>query len=408
MPLPPRMMLACRSSFWSRRSSPRSTLSITAVATASFCTLYPCVTWSASSSMTGRRTPVESTAATYECHTPPARAFCFSSVRRTLPSPVLRRPTSSAVAGVASPNAAAAAAAPTPRADLRVIERAMLFPRPSSGMAPGTVGRWRHGGQRKKDHCRWMQRFGLLSRERLCRADEVGDHLAEALAGVLLQEVAGAADGWVVQPGRTGYRVLEHGRHRTGDGIAVAERHEERLVPGGQLVPGGTVRRCRRIVRPGGDKAGHRAYRGFEALVRKRRVIGGEDLGGECRLATGLDEPRHVEPWRAQHGVAEPQPDLGHRLVARGQAGVGGHHPGEALRVVGDLGGLVGAAEPDQVRRDCAAAGIGEHGHYRAVEERPARLAVQQQHRRAVGGTRLDVGHPEGYLRVARLVPEAG
>src|SRR6266540_1614778 len=30
MPLPPRMMLACRSSFWSRRSSPRSTLSITA------------------------------------------------------------------------------------------------------------------------------------------------------------------------------------------------------------------------------------------------------------------------------------------------------------------------------------------------------------------------------------------
>ena len=146
-------------------------------------------------------------------------------------------------------------------------------------------------------------------------------------------------------------------------------------------------------------------------------------------LAAGCDQPRHVQRRRGSHHFAEPQPDLGHLLVAGGQPGVGRDHAGEPVRVLGDqpqpdqaapvlpdqgypaqvqrvegerpdplhvprvavvadLGRLVRPAEPDQVGGDRAQPGGGEHRHHVPVEERPARLAVQQQHRLAVGRAR--------------------
>src|SRR5712691_8946867 len=68
--------------------------------------------------------------------------------------------------------------------------------------------------------------------------DETGDHGAEPLAGVLLQEMAGSLDHWVLDARRARHGALEYGRHAAGDGVPVAERHEERLVPLRQPAPG--------------------------------------------------------------------------------------------------------------------------------------------------------------------------
>src|ERR1700735_1938341 len=64
--------------------------------------------------------------------------------------------------------------------------------------------------------------------------DEVGDHGAEPFAGVLLQEVPGTGNHRMDDSRRPRHGLLQHRRHRAGDRIAVAERHQERLVPGGQ------------------------------------------------------------------------------------------------------------------------------------------------------------------------------
>jgi len=79
------------------------------------------------------------------------------------------------------------------------------------------------------------------------------------------------------------------------------------------------------------------------------------------------------------------------------------------VAVVRDLGRLVRPAKPGQVGRDHPQSGVGEHRHHRAVKERPARLAVQQQHRLAVGRPGLHIGQPQlADVGVARRVPEAG
>jgi hypothetical protein len=87
--------------------------------------------------------------------------------------------------------------------------------------------------------------------------------------------------------------------------------------------------------------------------------------------------------------------------------------PGVA--VVGHLGRLVRAAEPDEVRCDHPQAGRYQGRDHRPVQERPRGLAVQQQHRLAAGRAGFDPGHPQRqtavgirHLGVPRLVPEVG
>src|SRR5580692_4069847 len=72
-------------------------------------------------------------------------------------------------------------------------------------------------------------------------ADEVRDHGSEKFTRVLLQEMAGAFDHWMLEARRPGHSFLQHRRHASGDRVAVAERHQERLIPSGQLTPGGPV-----------------------------------------------------------------------------------------------------------------------------------------------------------------------
>jgi hypothetical protein len=82
--------------------------------------------------------------------------------------------------------------------------------------------------------------------------------------------------------------------------------------------------------------------------------------------------------------------------------------------VVLAVGGLVTASEADQVGGDDAVPGRGEHRDHGAVEVRPRRLAVQQEHRGGVPRPLVDGVHPQpvdvevvGLERVAGQVGEA-
>ena len=148
-------------------------------------------------------------------------------------------------------------------------------------------------------------------------------------------------------------------------------------------------------------------------------------------------------------------PDVGHRVIAGWQSGVGRDDASESVRVLGDEaqadqatpvlpderdaaqiqdvldevpgpldlpgvgvvllpGRLVRAPEADKVGRDRAQSGVREDRQHRPVQERPGRFAVQQQHRLTVGWPRLDPRHLQraavlvGHQRVLRLVVEAG
>jgi hypothetical protein len=124
---------------------------------------------------------------------------------------------------------------------------------------------------------------------------------------------------------------------------------------------------------------------------RVRCVVRRADGGRHRAHAAGLDEPADIELGRTLNGLAERPPDLGHRQIPGGQPGVGDDDAGEAIPmfcgkpkadqatpvladerhlaqvkhierqgahplhvsgvgVILDPGGLVGAAEPDQVR----------------------------------------------------------
>ena len=74
-----------------------------------------------------------------------------------------------------------------------------------------------------------------------------------------------------------------------------------------------------------------------------------------------------------------------------------GPHPLDVrrVRVVGARRRLVGAAEADQVGRDRAQPGGGEHRDHRAVEEAPRRLAVHEQHDRRVARALVEVVHAQ-------------
>ena len=76
--------------------------------------------------------------------------------------------------------------------------------------------------------------------------------------------------------------------------------------------------------------------------------------------------------------------------------------------VVAALGRLVRAAEADQVGGDAPQSGVDQHRDHRPVEEAPRRLAVHEQHDRAVGRALVEVVHAQraavavGHLDVVR------
>ena len=160
------------------------------------------------------------------------------------------------------------------------------------------------------------------------------------------------------------------------------------------------------------------------------------DLVGDPPHAAGGDQPADVEHLGILDRVAEHPPDLGHVEVAGREAGVGGHDAREPVGVLGhqsqpeqpapvlaeqghlvqvevvqdqlthplDVAGegvvrqcerLVRPPEPDHVGRHAPDAGVDEDRDHVAVEEGPRRLTVQEQRNRPVGGTGVDVRHPQ-------------
>ena len=269
-------------------------------------------------------------------------------------------------------------------------------------------------------------------------------------AVVLLQEVPGSRDHRCSRPAGPGDGALfrmsamppvigSRSLNATRNGRS---RPPAAARPRGWLAPPGRPR--------GGHQAGHGPRPGEEASpgngARRRRRA--RSRAASC-LAPGLDQPRYAQRRCGTHDLAEPQPDVRHGMIPGGQAGVRRHHTREPVRmlgdqpqpdhaapvlpdqgqpaqlqpvegeradpfhvpciaVVGDRGRLVRPAEPDQVGGDRPETGLGQHRHHGAVQERPARLPVQQQHRLAVGGPGLHVGHPQvADVHVTRVVANA-
>ena len=191
-----------------------------------------------------------------------------------------------------------------------------------------------------------------------------------------------------------------------------------------------------RVVGPGRHQGGHRPDADLALLGRERRVVRRPDVVGHPAHAAGGDQPADVEHLGLLDRVAEHPPDLRHVEVAGREAGVGGHDAREPVGVLGhqpqpeqpapvlteqrhlvqvevvegqlahplDVPGegvvrqrerLVRPPEPDHVGRHAPDAGVGEDRDHVPVEERPRRLAVQQQRDRSVGGTGVDVRHPQ-------------
>jgi hypothetical protein len=63
------------------------------------------------------------------------------------------------------------------------------------------------------------------------------DVVSQLFAGVLLQEVSGAANQWVIDTLRAAHLTLEDLAHRPGDRVAVAEGNQDGGRAHGQLRP---------------------------------------------------------------------------------------------------------------------------------------------------------------------------
>ena len=184
-----------------------------------------------------------------------------------------------------------------------------------------------------------------------------------------------------------------------------------------------------------GTSSGKLSRAGGVAIVGEGRVVGRDDLGRERRGAAALHDPAHVEARRLLRELAPGEEGGPGRRVARRQEGVCRHHAREGARVLPDHAqpqqtapvltherdvtqarrcdeaaqpvhvlliavrlaarGLVGASEADEIGRHRAQARRDEDRNQLAVEKRPGRLAVQQQHDRRRARALVDVVHAQ-------------
>jgi hypothetical protein len=107
--------------------------------------------------------------------------------------------------------------------------------------------------------------------------------------------VPGAFDGGVRLPGGAGHAIDEHGLDAPEYRVTVAERAQERPVVAAQHVPGGGVRVMRGIVGRDRHQRGEHPGTGFVAVIGERRVVGGDDVGGQLADRAAADDPSDVE-----------------------------------------------------------------------------------------------------------------
>ena len=282
---------------------------------------------------------------------------------------------------------------------------------------------------------------------------EVRDDPAEFRALVLLEEVSGAFDHGVSLGHRARRGSPEHGVPPLRRRITVGEGGEKRTVEGAECVEGASVLPGALAPRRQSHEEGQLAGAGAERLVGIRGVVGVEHIGRNLRARRSLDEEARVELRQllshalivqqrgldgdpaVTHGVTGPRQRAGQRGVGRVERGVGRHHAGEPLGLLGQgaeadgpapvlhherdageadrseevqepsrvaahrIGGamarLVRATEADEIRGDRPEAPRRELRDDRPVEIRPGGLSVEQQHRMSALGPRIDVVQAE-------------
>jgi hypothetical protein len=218
-------------------------------------------------------------------------------------------------------------------------------------------------------------------------------------------------------------RVAERGRDLLADRerqgrVRVGPEDDRRPLVGGQRFGDRPALRGPRRLGLGRQDQREGTRSGLRLGARIGRLVGGDHVLAGILLAAGLDQEADRHVLVAGDVVAEFEPDLAHLLVAGERAGVHDHDPREALGVLDrepqadrpapvmddgggvsqvelldqgrhqldvtivgvpvEIGGLVGAPEAGVVRGDAAVAGVADRRNHLAPEERPGRLAVEE------------------------------
>ena len=225
------------------------------------------------------------------------------------------------------------------------------------------------------------------------------------------------------------------GRGRREDRVGVGEEDERRALPPFERSSYLHHLRGARMVDLGRDELGKREHAGLRLRRRERGVVALDDLVRKLCDGRDPDELAGNEVGTdPADEVTESQPLL-RRSPARPNSGIEDHEPGDAIRaldrepqsdrpapvldddggiaqvelvgealdrrkvevvgVVLDPGRLVRAPEPEVVGRD-GASGTRDGRDHLAIQERPGRLAVQEQHR--IARALVDVVHPQPVL----------
>jgi hypothetical protein len=248
--------------------------------------------------------------------------------------------------------------------------------------------------------------------------------------------VATALDGGVRLTGATRYVALERAVAAARDRVLIGERGEERLLPRAQRFPRIAVVVGSGVVGSCGNEHRELPRAGLVAIVGEGRGVSSGDPVGELGSAAAVHDESHVEVVDGLREVLPPEKRLAGWRVPGRQERVRGDHAGEAIgvlgdqsqadqtspvladqrdvvqverveerrahpldvpriRVVGAIGWLVGAPEPDEVGCNAAQPGGHERRDHLAVQEAPRRFAVHQEHDPAGAGTLVEVVHPE-------------
>ena len=225
---------------------------------------------------------------------------------------------------------------------------------------------------------------------------------------------------WSGAPGprAPGMRSRRIGAIAAGDRVAVAERAEERLLARRERLPGGRLAARGRVVRRVGTRSGHGPRAALYASSGNGASYAARTSAATRAAAGGTSRPMSSSSafWTACGTATRSRACRSRRSAGRcwrrppGRTGRGARRPGGArsarpspgrqrdvaqvevvehqlpqpldvagVGVVGRCGGLSERPKPTRSGATHRMPGVGEHRDHVAVEERPRRLAVQQQ-----------------------------
>src|SRR2546425_9206963 len=130
------------------------------------------------------------------------------------------------------------------------------------------------------------------------------------------------------------YDPLEEPITASRDRIGVTERSQKRLFPASQRFPRLAVRHIRRITRRSRYQQWKLASSRLITIVRERRIISRDHLGGKFTDTPTLNNPTNVESGRSLRVSLPGEKCLTQRHIARRQAGIRCHNTSKTLPVL--------------------------------------------------------------------------